>query len=83
MITVANSFIATSESITSTGAKVAFIDIDPKTYNMDPNKLEDYLKKCFKLQKSSLKPRPKAVIPVHLYGQPADMDPIMELARKI
>ena len=75
VITAANSFIATSEAITMTGAKVAFVDIDPNTYNMDPNKLEDYLKK-------RLTPTPKAVIPVHLYGQPADMDTILEIARK-
>jgi len=82
VVTVANSFIATSEAVTSTGARVAFIDIDPKTYNIDPNKLEDYLKKASKPQASSLKPRPAAVIPVHLYGQPADMDPILALAQK-
>jgi dTDP-4-amino-4,6-dideoxygalactose transaminase len=93
VITAANSFIATSEAITMAGAKVAFVDIDPKTYNMDPNKLEDYLRK--RNQESgvgsqesgawNLKPcssRPRAVIPVHLYGQPADMDPIMEIATK-
>jgi dTDP-4-amino-4,6-dideoxygalactose transaminase len=121
VITAANSFIATSEAITQTGAKVAFVDINPKTYNMDPNKLEEYLKKRsqesgarsqesiirgqesgsrsqkratgnrqpagIRLQQpptSDLPPssRPKAVIPVHLYGQPADMDPLMEIAKK-
>ena len=69
----ANSFIATSEAVTLTGARVAFVDVNPKTYNMDPNRLEDYLKK-------RAKSRPKAVIPVHLYGQPADMDPVLSLA---
>lgn len=89
VITVANSFIATSEAITATGAKVAFVDIDPKTYNMDPNKLEDYLKKrlapgpsTLTPKPSPLDPQPKAIIPVHLYGQPADMDPILSLAKK-
>ena len=85
VITVANSFIATSEAITSTGARVAFVDIDPQTYNMDPNKLEDYLKKRFSDLRSPTPDtsfRPKAVIPVHLYGQPADMDPILALAQK-
>jgi len=82
VITVANSFIATSEAITMTGARVAFIDIDPKTYNMDPNKLDDYLKKRFTSNVSRLTPQPKAIIPVHLFGQPADMDPILEIARK-
>jgi dTDP-4-amino-4,6-dideoxygalactose transaminase len=76
VITVSHTFIATTEAISQVGAKPALVDIDPKTYNMDPNKLEDYLKA------SSLQPRPKAVIPVHLYGQPADMDPILGIARK-
>ena len=69
----ANSFIATSEAVTLTGARVAFVDVNPRTYNMDPGRLEDYLKK-------RAKSRPKAVIPVHLYGQPADMDPVLSLA---
>ncbi len=69
----ANSFIATSEAVTMTGARVAFVDVNPGTYNMDPGRLEDYLKK-------RVTSRPKAVIPVHLYGQPADMDPILSLA---
>jgi len=89
VITVANSFIATSEAITAAGAKVAFIDIDPKTYNIDTNKLEDYLKKRLSPLPSTLAPdprtlapRPSAIIPVHLYGQPADMDPILAIAKK-
>lgn len=96
VITAANSFIATSEAITATGAKAAFIDIDPKTYNIDNNKLEAYLKSRFSPQPSpldpkpstltpnpsTLSPRPSAIIPVHLYGQPADMDPILALAKK-
>jgi dTDP-4-amino-4,6-dideoxygalactose transaminase len=79
VLTVANSFIATSEAITTAGAQVVFVDINPKTYNIDPNKLEDCLKKRLQSSPSS---RPKAIIPVHLYGQPADMDPILEIARK-
>jgi len=71
VITVANSFIATSEAISLTGAKVVFVDIDPKTYNIDVNALEP------KINRNT-----KAVVPVHLYGQPADMDPILALARK-
>jgi len=82
VITAANSFIATSEAITMTGARVVFVDINPGTYNMDPNKLEEYLKNRLKPNASSLTPRPKAVIPVHLYGQPADMDPILDIAKK-
>lgn len=82
VIVPANSFIATSEAVTMTGAKVAFVDIDPKTYNMDPNKLEDYLKERLAPHASRLTSRVKAVIPVHLYGQPADMDPILEIAKR-
>ena len=87
VIVPANTFIATSEAVTMTGAKVVFVDINPNTYNMDPAKLEDYLKKrCSKgtstRQHGSTATRPSAVIPVHLYGQPADMDPIIEIARR-
>jgi dTDP-4-amino-4,6-dideoxygalactose transaminase len=82
VITVPNTFIATTEAISQVGATPVFVDIDERTYNMDPQKLEDFLKKRFKPQASSLKPTLKAVIPVHLYGQPADMDPIMEIAQK-
>jgi len=74
VLTVPNTFIATTEAISQSGANPVFVDIDPDTCNMDPNKLEDCLKKSVK--------HPKAVIPVHLYGQPADMDPILEIADK-
>lgn len=71
VITAANSFIATSEAITLTGARVVFADIDPRTYNIDVQKIE-----------GNITPKTKAIIPVHLYGQPADMDPIGAIARK-
>jgi dTDP-4-amino-4,6-dideoxygalactose transaminase len=71
VITVANSFIATSESIAQTGARVVFVDIDPRTYNIDVNKIEP-----------KITSKTKALIPVHLYGQPADMDAIVSLAKK-
>ena len=71
VITAANSFIATSEAITMTGAKVIFVDCDNDTYNIDVKKIEKAITK-----------RTKAIIPVHLYGQPADMDPILEIAQK-
>jgi dTDP-4-amino-4,6-dideoxygalactose transaminase len=71
VITADNSFIAASEAITLTGAKVVFVDCDEKTYNIDVKKLEQ-----------SITNRTKAIIPVHLYGQPADMEPILEIARK-
>jgi len=124
VITVPNTFVATTEAISQTGATIGFVDIDEQTYNMDPNQLDDYLKRrlsgksqvasgkgltrnsqpetfnknlhltprasnlkpptsnirCLQPQTSNLKLLPKAVIPVHLYGQPADMDSILEIA---
>lgn len=71
VITVANSFIATSEAITATSARVVFVDCDVKTYNIDVRKIEKVITK-----------RTKAIIPVHLYGQSAEMDTIKEIARK-
>ena len=115
VITVPNTFIATAEAISFCGATPVFVDVDERTCNLDPNKLEDLLKKrsarsakteatanlepnkpnepnkpsllappssCLEPHASRLAPRLKAVIPVHLYGQPADMDPILELAQK-
>lgn len=71
VITVAHTFIATAEGITAAGAKPVFVDIDPASYTMDPAKLE-----------AAITPRTKAIIPVHLYGQPADMDAINAIAEK-
>ena len=79
-MTVPNTFIATVEAISFTGATPAFVDINERTYNMDPNKLHDYLKA--RDSRRGARARVKAVIPVHLFGQPADMDPIMEIARE-
>lgn len=71
VITVANSFVATSEAIRMAGAQVVFVDVDPTTYNIDVARIEE-----------KITPRTKAIIPVHLYGQPADMTSIAEIARK-
>jgi dTDP-4-amino-4,6-dideoxygalactose transaminase len=71
VITVANTFMATAEAVTYCGARPVFVDVNESTYTMDPAGLED-----------ALGPRTKAIIPVHLFGQPADMDPILEFARK-
>jgi len=71
VITVPNTFIATAEAITYCGARPVFVDVDEQTYTMDPRLIE-----------RAITPRTKAMIPVHLYGQMADMDPIMEIARK-
>jgi dTDP-4-amino-4,6-dideoxygalactose transaminase len=71
VITVAHTFIATVESIVHAGAEPVFVDIDPVTYCMDPGQL-----------KAAITPRTKAIIPVHLYGQCADMDAILEIAKQ-
>lgn len=71
VITAANSFVATSEAVKMAGANVVFVDINPKTYNIDVERIEE-----------KITPRTKAIIPVHLYGQPADMQPIRELAAR-
>lgn len=71
VITTAHTFVATAEPVSLTGARPVFVDIDPRTYNMDPNKLE-----------AAITPRTKAIIPVHLYGQPAEMDPILEIGKR-
>ncbi len=89
VITVPNTFIATTEAITQAGANIAFIDIDEKTYNLSPEKLNEFLEKeCAfdpdlrKTVHSKTGKPVTAVVPVHLYGQCADMDPILELAEK-
>lgn len=88
VVTVPNTFIATTEAISQAGARPVFVDIDEATYNMDPARLAEYLAGCEvdpvtgKLLDPKTKRRVVAVIPVHLYGQMADMDPIVELAEK-
>lgn len=87
VIIVPNTFIATSESITQAGAHIVFVDIDEKTYNLDPIKLRAFLETSCKkdtglgktINKKSGRPV-TAVVPVHLYGQMADMDAILEIA---
>ncbi len=71
VITVASTFMATAEAITYAGAVPVFVDVDEITYTMDPAQLSQ-----------ALSPRTKAIIPVHLFGQAADMDPILVFARK-
>lgn len=70
VITVANTFIATVEAIAAVGAKPVFVDIDPATYTLDWRQLEQ-----------ALTPRTKAILPVHLYGHAAEMQPILDFAR--
>jgi dTDP-4-amino-4,6-dideoxygalactose transaminase len=71
VITVPNTFMATAEAITYTGATPVFVDVDERTYTMDPGLLDQ-----------ARTPRTKAIIPVHLFGQVADMDPILSFGRK-
>jgi len=71
VITIPFTFVATVSAICYTGATPVFVDIDPSTFTMDPSKLEE-----------AITPRTKAILPVHLYGQMADMDPLLEIARR-
>jgi dTDP-4-amino-4,6-dideoxygalactose transaminase len=71
VITTSNTFIATAEAISFAGATPVLVDIEDKSYNLDPAKLEKAITK-----------KTKAIIPVHLYGQPADMDPVLQIAKK-
>jgi dTDP-4-amino-4,6-dideoxygalactose transaminase len=71
VITVPNSFMATAEAITYCGARPVFVDVDERTYTMDPDALP-----------GAITSKTKAIIPVHLFGQPADMDPILAIAQR-
>ena len=89
VITVPNTFIATTEAISQAGAQPKFVDIDPRTYNMDPARLQEFLeneckinRKTGALEHRETRQRIAAIIPVHLYGQMADMDAIMEQAER-
>ena len=71
VIVPVNTFIATSETVSLCGAKPVFVDHDEKTFNIDVNKIE-----------KAITPKTRAIIPVHLYGQPAEMDKIIDIAKK-
>jgi dTDP-4-amino-4,6-dideoxygalactose transaminase len=71
VVTVPFTFVASVATILYAGAKPVLVDIEPRTFNMNPAALE-----------AAISPRTKAIVPVHLYGHPADMDPILEVARK-
>jgi dTDP-4-amino-4,6-dideoxygalactose transaminase len=76
VITVSHSFIASAIAISMTGAKPVFVDIEPEVYTMDPNGLEHLLKK------RKGRNRVKAILPVHLYGQPVEMEALVEIANR-
>lgn len=89
VITVPNTFIATTEAISQAGALPEFVDIDERTYNMDPEKLRGYLENHCDIDLLTGRPISRrtgrvvtAVVPVHLYGQPADMDAILQIANR-
>jgi dTDP-4-amino-4,6-dideoxygalactose transaminase len=89
VITVPNTFIATTEAISQAGARPVFVHVDPQTYNIDCRKLQDLLENdCEKDEFSGTlltkrhKHRVSAIVPVHLYGQPAEMDSILQLAER-
>lgn len=71
VITVANTFIATAEAISAVGARPVFVDVDPLYYNMDAAVVA-----------KAITPKTRALIPVHLYGQPVDMDPLLDVAKR-
>jgi dTDP-4-amino-4,6-dideoxygalactose transaminase len=71
VITVAHTFIATAEAISQVGARPVFVDVDPRTYTLDAAQAA-----------AAISERTRALLPVHLYGHPAEMDPLMELARR-
>ncbi|HWW75339.1 MAG TPA: DegT/DnrJ/EryC1/StrS family aminotransferase, partial [Pyrinomonadaceae bacterium] len=71
VVVPANTFFATAEAVSTAGATPVFVDCDPTTYNIDAGKIE-----------AAVTPRTRAVIPVHLYGQPADLDAVFEVAER-
>jgi len=71
VITIPNTFIATTEAISQTGVKIVFVDVNLWTYNIDVSQIE-----------GAINERTRVIVPVHLFGEPADMNPIMKIARK-
>jgi dTDP-4-amino-4,6-dideoxygalactose transaminase len=89
VVTVSNTFIATTEAISQAGARPDFVDVEERTYNLDARKLREYLETQCSLDRGTGKllnrktgSPIKGIVPVHLYGQMADMDPILEIAER-
>lgn len=87
VVTVPNTFIATAEAISHAGARIEFVDVDEQTSTLDPAKLQEFFEtQCYTHEGALVHRRTsrpvKAIIPVHLYGQMANMDPILELAER-
>jgi dTDP-4-amino-4,6-dideoxygalactose transaminase len=89
VVTVPNTFIATTEAISQAGARPEFVDIEERTYNMDARRLQEYFEtqccldiRTGKLLNKKMRSPVTAIVPVHLYGQMTDMDPILELAER-
>ena len=89
VVTVPNTFIATAEAISQAGARPDFVDIDERTYTIDPRKLQEYLEtRCYfdrateRLFNKKTRRPIAGIVPVHLYGQMADMGPILEFAQR-
>jgi dTDP-4-amino-4,6-dideoxygalactose transaminase len=71
VVTVSFTFVATAAAVCYTGARPVFVDIDPRTWTMDPDRVE-----------AAITPRTRAILPVHLHGRPADLDPLLRLAER-
>jgi len=82
VITAAHTFIATAEPISQLGAMPVFVDIDPRTYTLDPNQVEAALQAEDHRPSGTDGGRIRAIVPVHLYGHPADMDALIDIARR-